>query len=142
MAKGEGAELVGSWKLMDYVVTDITGTVSRPLGPRPLGLLIYSADGYMAVQMTSRGPDRPGAPARRQPSLVAYSGRWLRRGGRIFHRPLVSTVPAWVGTTLERELRLEGRRLILETPARRAGARTIRARLTWVRIEPPARGAG
>lgn len=135
MASQGEMDVVGSWKLVEYVVTDITGTVSRPLGERPLGLLLYSADGWMAVQMTSRGHRGAAGPARQQPTVVAYSGRYVLRGGKVLHRPVVSTVPAWVGTVLERDARLEGRRLILETPARRSGAKTIRARLTWTRIE-------
>lgn len=45
-------QLVGEWALTSYVVRDIkTSVEDRPFGERPLGLLLYTPDGYMSAQL-------------------------------------------------------------------------------------------
>src|SRR5690606_38576127 len=45
-------ELVGTWKLLSYIEVPIGGEDSLfPMGKNPFGILIYSQDGYMSVQI-------------------------------------------------------------------------------------------
>jgi hypothetical protein len=50
--------LVGSWRLISYEVRDGDGELAGyPLGDDAAGYLIYTADGFMSVQVMRR--DRP-----------------------------------------------------------------------------------
>jgi Lipocalin-like domain len=51
-------QLVGAWTLTSCVLRDITtGAEDRPFGERPLGLILYTPDGYMSAQL--QRPERP-----------------------------------------------------------------------------------
>src|SRR5215208_5534923 len=51
--------ILGAWTLSSYVIADISGENREYLlGEEARGLLIYSADGFMSVQIS-----RPGRPA-------------------------------------------------------------------------------
>lgn len=51
-------ELLGAWKLLSYIEVPIGGDDSLfPMGKSPHGLLIYSTDGYMSVQISKQ--ERP-----------------------------------------------------------------------------------
>ncbi|KGE12803.1 lipocalin-like domain-containing protein [Sphingobacterium deserti] len=46
-------ELVGTWKLLSYIEVPIAGDDSLfPMGKTPYGLLMYTTDGYMSVQIS------------------------------------------------------------------------------------------
>jgi Lipocalin-like domain len=45
-------QLVGAWALTSCVERDIeTGVETHPLGERPLGLILYTPDGYVSAQL-------------------------------------------------------------------------------------------
>ncbi|WP_437919801.1 lipocalin-like domain-containing protein [Sphingobacterium sp. LRF_L2] len=45
-------ELVGTWKLLSYIEVPIAGDDSLfPMGKNPFGILIYSSEGFMSVQI-------------------------------------------------------------------------------------------
>lgn len=45
-------QLVGAWTLNSYVERDIeTGVENYPFGEHPLGLILYTPDGYMSAQL-------------------------------------------------------------------------------------------
>ena len=49
-------ELVGTWKLLSYIEVPIAGDDSLfPMGKNPYGLLMYTTDGYMSVQISKEG---------------------------------------------------------------------------------------
>jgi hypothetical protein len=46
-------QLVGAWALSTFVERDIeTGLENHPFGQRPLGLILYTPDGYVSAQYT------------------------------------------------------------------------------------------
>ncbi|WDF70590.1 lipocalin-like domain-containing protein [Sphingobacterium oryzagri] len=46
-------ELIGTWKLLSYIEVPIGGDDSLfPMGKNPFGLLMYSPDGFMSVQIS------------------------------------------------------------------------------------------
>jgi hypothetical protein len=49
-------EIVGSWRLVSYEDRDANGSVVYPYGRSPTGLLIYDANGNMAVQIMKQPP--------------------------------------------------------------------------------------
>ena len=55
MAAGLRERLVGAWRLVDAVEEAIDGSpVRRPHGERPIGLILYTPDGYLSAQIMDR----------------------------------------------------------------------------------------
>jgi len=54
--------VVGTWRLVSYEDTDSAGHHSYPFGTVPLGLLVYTADGHMSIQI-AKTPLLPNLPA-------------------------------------------------------------------------------
>ena len=143
-------QLVGAWALTSYVVHDTeTGVEDRPFGERPLGLILYTPDGYMSAQL--QRPERPpfadGDLLRATPeeytaagsSYIAYSGRFFVDEGEksLSHEMAVNFFPNWIGQRQVRLVEVTGERLQLSTdgPQRVNGALKM-ATLTWRRAQP------
>ncbi|SHL11684.1 Lipocalin-like domain-containing protein [Pseudonocardia thermophila] len=121
--------LVGAWALVGYEVPEAPPQRRYPLGQRPLGQLVYTADGYMAVHYMAG--DRPplAAPnwriasdAERLAAVATYGGysgryEWLpgngAAGDRVAHHVDASIYPNWIGTTLVRNVHLDGADLVI-----------------------------
>jgi len=137
-------QLIGSWRLKKWILTDGNGRVTEPMGPNPWGLIIYAADGYMSAMLAM--PDRTpfagndplgGSPEeahRAMSSCHAYVGRWRIDGESVVHSVEMALWPNMVGTEQVRHYHLDGNRVILKTPPMtRKGASGI-AELTWERV--------
>ena len=143
-------QLVGAWTLSSYVERDIeTGVENYPLGERPLGLILYTPDGYMSAQLQrpERLPFADGDLLRATPeeyaaagsSYIAYSGRFFIDEGKksLSHEMAVSFFPNWFGQRQVRLVKMNGEHLQLSTdgPQRFHGALRT-ATLTWRRAQP------
>lgn len=142
------AALVGTWRLVSYEAVAVDdGEVVHPFGERPLGLLVYAADGYMSAQIAA--PDRPqfdgsrleaGRPeelagAARQ--YLAYAGPFHVRDSRtVVHQVALSLFPNWTGHAQLRVARMAGEtlELALTEPAQIWGRRRTGV-LTWHRAQ-------
>lgn len=116
---------IGTWRLLSWELRPTNGEPFYPLGKDAVGLLIYTADGYMAVVLTK--PDRAafkspwlmeGTSAEKidaMDSYSSYAGRYEVREeeGKVAHFVEHSLFPNWIGTTQERFFKLEGDRLEL-----------------------------
>jgi hypothetical protein len=124
-------EIVGVWRLASYTeVGEDGGTVPGPLGEEPAGLLIYTADGHVAVSMMKTG----NAPALE--TYMGYSGRWRLAGEQMTHRVLVSAHPRMAGTEQIRRATFDGETLSLRgTAVTPVGGRAPERLLTWQRAE-------
>ena len=143
-------QLVGAWTFSSCVERDIeTGVENHPLGERPLGLILYTPDGYMSAQL--QRPERPpfaeGDLLRATPeeyaaagsSFIAYSGRFFVDEAKksLCHEMAVSFFPNWVGQRQARLVELNGELLQLRTdgPQRLNGVlKTVT--LSWRRAQP------
>jgi hypothetical protein len=117
--------VVGAWSLVSFNVDEGKGGEKPRFGPDPVGYLIYSADSRMAAVLA--GTRRPelkspagtsSSEASRTESLsnfLAYAGRYEIHGDRVFHHVEVSVFTNLVGTTLERQFKVEGERLTIRT---------------------------
>jgi hypothetical protein len=115
--------LVGAWELVAHEVPRADPEHRNPLGPRPLGALLYSPDRYMAVHYMAG--DRPlfatdnWRHTSDEEKLVAvrtyggYSGRYAWFGDRVEHYVDASIHPNWIGTTLTRRVEWRGADLVL-----------------------------
>ena len=142
-------QLVGAWTLSSCVERDIeTGVENHPLGERPLGLILYTPDGYMSAQL--QRPERPpfaeGDLLRATPeeyaaagsSYIAYSGRFFVDEAKksLSHEMAVSFFPNWVRQRQVRLVELNGDHLHLspDGPQRLNGVlKTVT--LSWRRAQ-------
>jgi hypothetical protein len=140
-------KILGAWMLTRYVECDVaSGIESNPWGEHPLGLLLYTPDGYMSAQMQHPQrlafadgdllygtPEEYTAAGR---SYVAYSGRFFvdELKESLQHEMAVSFFPNWVGQLQVRLIAMSGERMQLrtETPVRVHGTQKS-VTLTWRR---------
>lgn len=118
--------IAGTWKLKAWRRIAADGTVTLPFGENPLGLLIYSPDGSMAVQMQSMeratldSTDPLGgtteARAQAYSSCLAYFGSYQVQGDEIVHQVDGSLFPNWSHTEQIRPYSHDGQELVLRTP--------------------------
>ncbi|MGX6510982.1 lipocalin-like domain-containing protein [Rhodococcus sp. SJ-2] len=144
-------QIVGSWELVEYSTTADTGKVDYPLGPDARGLIIYSADGFMSVQIMR--PDR--APYR---SLNVHSGETSERGeaaggylaysgpyridqdnSAVWHEMAVSLYPNWIGENQKRNVRFHGDMMTLSSDSLVFRTTTLSPALVWRRTSSPTR---
>jgi hypothetical protein len=115
-----GAWLLESWKIHygDQV------EAGYPFGPDPVGLLIYSSDGWMSATVSrALRPPFPGGQSPRQMDAGAvaeaywsyfhYAGTWRIEGDQVIHSVVHSLNPNMAGTLQVRHMKLDGQRLTL-----------------------------
>jgi lipocalin-like protein len=137
--------IAGVWRLDSFESRDGRGVVSRPMGEHPSGLLIYTASGWMSVQVahgarirfTSEDPLL--APPDQQAhafatAFIFYSGRYEVQGDHVRHFVETSVPPNWAGTVLERLFEIAGDRLMLRTPPTGLGGTMLSSELRWHRV--------
>ena len=116
----------GTWELVSYVAQhNHGGPITYPLGPGALGLIMYTADGYMSAQIMR--PDRPAfdhsesdggtleQAAAAAAGYLAYSGPFEvdESTGVVHHDVMVSLLPNWLNGTQLRHAKLDGDHLTL-----------------------------
>ena len=138
--------VLGAWELVSYTIADSpSGETTYPLGPNPVGLIMYTEDGYMSAQLMRQDrsavePPEPsgGTPAAESPfarGYLAYSGPFHvdEATGTLHHQVTVSLFPKWLGSTQLRCSRLEGDILTLSGTNTLANGVTSTHTLLWRR---------
>jgi hypothetical protein len=140
-------QLIGAWKPVSYVEEPVDGSaVNYPMGENPMGIIMYTPDGYMSAQLMH--PDRtPFASGdwfdgtleeykQEASTYIAYSGPFHvdEEKGTLTHTMYVSLFPNWTGQTQPRVMRLEGDSLFLSTAAPiKSGGKSVMSYLEWKR---------
>ena len=134
---------IGTWRLLSYEIRRADVDIKYPWGQDPVGLLIYSGDGYMSVAMMSanrtrfvdkdvkKGTNEEKAAA--VDTYVFYSGRYEIQGDTVIHHVEVCLFPNWVGNDQKRTFQFDGNRLTLSTPLP-GGDIQRSAHLVWERV--------
>ena len=139
------AWLVGSWRLVSYEGRSAAGGVTQDYGPTPQGRLMYDQGGRMSVHLLK--PDRTrfasGDFLRPNPDELreafdgyfGYYGRYTvdEEAGVVTHHVEGAAYPNYIGTEQRRTFRLEGDRLVLQTPPERAGGSDVIYSIVWQR---------
>lgn len=141
-------EIIGSWKLLSYIEVPIDGIDSNfPVGKCPKGILIYSPDGYMSVQITADSSqffvseDRMIASneelRNRLRSYIAFSGRYLvdNDAACVIYHIETSLFPNWEDSKVVRKLDFENDVLYQKTlePISSNG-QLVHAYMTWQKV--------
>ena len=152
MAESLRERLVGAWELIDAVEEPVDGSPPRyPMGEHPTGLIVYTPDGHMSVQIMQAGHAAAGTGdpygrtaeefAAEARTYFAYAGSFEtdERAGVVTHEVRMSLYPGWVGQGQRRAVRLAGDVLELASaePSPSAGV-LVRTRLRWRRAGGPA----
>lgn len=134
----EKAKFIGTWRLVAFEEEQANGDINFPYGRNPVGLLIYDANGRMAVQIMSR--ERQPLPVGDYWQLDAEKIKAAVGGftaffgtyeidetcQRIVHHVEGHLLPNSVGKELPRVYEFSGDRLILKPSANR--------RVIWERV--------
>lgn len=138
--------LQGVWSLASFVVRNGGGEQRRPFGERPVGQLIYTASGHMAVALMKTG--RPhfqsadlygGTDEELRAAFEgfdAYAGTYVVEGeaSRVTHHLQVSRMPNLEDSKQVRYFNLAGDELELSTPPFQAKGQEWVGTLTWHRV--------
>ena len=138
--------LDGTWRLVSWENQDSAGKITFPVGRDARGYIIYTADGYVSVQIMTAQRQRFAADdllqgstdekARAAETFIAYAGRYELASDTVMHHVELSLFPNWVGTRQVRRIEMAGDRLTLSAgPMMLAGGQQI-ARLIWERMRP------
>ncbi len=140
-----GGDITGTWRLRSFAFTDEAGAVLHPLGERPVGFVLISADGYLALNFMAgersgyAGDDLFGGDeterAQAAAEVVSFAGPCAYDGTAVSVTVEYSVFHNWIGGTQVREVEVSGDTLILRTQGahlfagarRQAEARLIRA---------------
>jgi hypothetical protein len=114
-------QLIGSWKLTDWVLQVVGEGNREPFGPNPKGRLVLTPEGHWTVIIT--GANRHPAKTNDEKlalfdSVLAYSGLYTVEGDRIIVKVDMSSNEVFTGVNQiqTRFFTLEGDKLTIRTP--------------------------
>lgn len=127
---------IGAWRLVSETEQGTDGIVHFPRSEKPVGLLMYQADGIMSVQLMRR--ERSGDIRDLATALDQYLGYYGRYdvdpvGQKVTHHLESCSYAPWVGIDLVRRFVFEGNRLTLTAEMVRDGEPITRV-LVWERV--------
>lgn len=138
-------QLAGTWELQFWRRNQPDGTVTFPFGEHPTGLLIYTPDGSMAVQLVTQGrpkldtSDALGGTqeerAQAYSTCLAYFGRYRVEGDQVIHQLEGSLFPNWSGTEQVRPFLHQDQTLVLQV---KDASGVVTNALGWVRRQSSA----
>ena len=128
--------LVGTWRLIGWERQLPNGNFEHPYGMKPVGLVIYSDDGFMSVQiMRSEDGRRPAKVSSQKARAFArdytsYCGRFDVDEERavITHHVEASLYTPWVGGDEPRRYQQVDSRLVLYPEIESDGSQSV---LSW-----------
>ena len=118
--------------------------IAYPFGEDAIGILIYTEDLKMAVQMlaANRPPidsgDALGGDVQQRATAystcLAYFGSYEVQGDDIIHRVDGSLFPNWSATVQTRPYTCDGTVLVLRTPPAEGAGGTVVNEMSWLRM--------
>ena len=118
--------VLGAWELVSFVARDTdTGEHRHPLGSAPLGLILYTADGYMSAQLADSGMG----------GYIAYCGRFSvdEKTSTLRHDVTMSMMPELLTQNQFRQATIDGEFLTLSATRTDDAGVTTHSRLQWKR---------
>lgn len=133
--------LIGSWRLISFELRLPNGGLSYPFGRDARGYVFYNAQGFMSAAFMGAERAKPQSADLADTSKTvnfdqfnAYCGRFEVKGDRVTHHVEVASLPQWCGLDQERIFKIDGDRLILETPPLAIASQAPTAYLIWERV--------
>jgi hypothetical protein len=142
------SQLIGVWTLLSYTEEKKGFKDTTPLGPDPVGFLIYTSDGFVSAQLMKPGRAAfqsrdwfQGTPEEYVESgsgYIAYCGRYEvdEVNETVAHIPSVALLPNLIHGRQLRAIQLHGDRLTLRTAGvADADGALVSSHLEWQRTE-------
>jgi hypothetical protein len=121
-------QLIGAWTLVSHEERPVDGSPSfYPMSEQPVGIIMYTPDGYMSAQLMKPGRTRfasgdwfrgtPDEYDSEATTYVAYSGPFPvdEAEKSLSHSMVVSLFPNWIGQTQPRIVTIDGDMLRLRS---------------------------
>jgi hypothetical protein len=110
-------KIVGTWRLaMTRAKNDAGEPMHSPYGPKPMGVVVFGADGRMMAVLCDGRPSMPDDEPFRE--YMSYCGNYRFDGSTLVTRVDASSDPSRVGGDQVRHARFEDGRLVLMPPPR------------------------
>ncbi len=119
-------------------------TITFPFGEDAIGILIYTEDLKMAVQMLSANRPRIDSSdalggdvqqrAAAYSTCLAYFGSYVVQGDKIIHQVDGSLFPNWSATMQARPFAYDGTVLVLSTPPVESAGVSVVNEISWIRL--------
>lgn len=138
--------LVGTWRLVSFVIADGKGAARQYWDERASGLIVYTPDGRVSAQLYDARRPRLGTPWDRAEAsaaqaafvgMASYYGRYSvdASRGTVTHAIEGAMSPDWIGTELVRGYRFLGpNRVELRVLTSAEGRAAGDVVLTWERV--------
>ena len=124
--------IVGTWRLVSTKGVDDNGkALPPPYGPKPMGLVVFAADGRMLAALCDGRDALPDGEARQ---YVSYAGHYSFDGTTLTTRVDASSEASRVGGDQVRSVSFEGGRMILRPPRRMFAGAMQHQELVWERL--------
>lgn len=121
--------LVGTWGLVRGTLTASDGTPRpAPYGPMAMGRVSFTADGRMVAVVCDCRPELPPGITREYNS---YCGTYTFDGRRLVTKVFANSDPARLGADQVRDIRFDGRFLVMRPPARVVDGGVSEQREIW-----------
>jgi Lipocalin-like domain len=124
LAYAADVDIVGTYRLISSkrVIVD-TGETEDTYGNNPVGYITYGPDGRMMAIIVFSNRPRPESLDRMTDqdraelfrTMLAYGGTYKFHGNSIEHQIDISWNQLWTGTTVIRDIKKEGERLVFTT---------------------------
>jgi len=136
---------VGVWTLESFTERSDRSEEFNPLGDKPTGFLIYTADGFVSAQLMRAKRELfkadPWEAAASSDAVdltkdyIAYCGRYEvdEKSSEVIHLPLVALLPNLIYQEQHRRFRFDEDTLTLVTTRRRPNGSVIASTLLWRR---------
>ena len=131
--------IVGTWRLVETAAQDPDGLPLperyAPYGPRPMGIVTFTADGRMMAVLCDGRPELPaGSPAREYNS---YCGNYSFDGETLVTKVDGASSPSRLADQVRR-VSFDGDRVVLRPPVDEVGGVARQRVLVWEKFAPPA----
>lgn len=122
-------DVCGTWMLVKATATDGDGkAIADPYGGAPIGRLMLTREGRMAaVTVDGRAEVPEGTPR----DFSAYSGNYTFDGKTLITRVFSASDQARLGGEQVRDVRFEGKYMVLRPPLRSYSGRPPERRELW-----------
>jgi hypothetical protein len=139
-------DLTGTYKLISSQRKIVaTGEVLDTWGANPKGFISYGKDGRVLVLIVTDNRPKPESieritdqdRAKLFRTMTAYGGKYEFDGKTVQHHIDISWNEVWTGTTVVRELKREGDKLVYSSPAApfSSDGRMSEVTLIWEKVQ-------
>ena len=134
-------QLLGRWRIVEWVQRYDDGRERHPFGRDPHGFIQYDAERMFCFVCSAGRKPLPGTQwevpeadrAAAYSSCFAYSGTYELAGDEVLHKVDLSLNPNWVGTTQRRRALLRDERLVISARMEEGTSEARTADLIWER---------